>query len=163
MRLPLLVLPALLALGACATEPEPTSEADALDTVTAAPAAGLVADGAMARAAPAGGVSAAYLTIQNGDALPDTLVRAGTSAAGRVEIHRTAEDPDGLSTMTPVEGGLAVPAGATVTLEPGGLHVMLLDLQRDLVDGDTLSLDLEFSSGTRRTVLAPVRAVNGAR
>ncbi len=163
MRLPLLVLPALLALGACATEPEPTSETDTLDTATAAPAAGLVADGAMVRAAPAGGVSAAYLTIQNGDAITDTLVRAQTSAAGRVEIHRTAEGPDGLSAMTPVEGGLAVPAGETVMLEPGGLHVMLLDLQRDLVDGDTLSLDLEFSSGTRRTVLAPVRAITGAQ
>ena len=163
MRLSLVALPALLALGACATEPEPTAEADALDTVTVAPAEGLVAEGAMVRAAPAGGVSAAYMTLQNGDALPDTLVAARTDAAGRVEIHRTAEGPDGMSTMTPVEGGLAVPAGQTVTLEPGGLHVMLLDLQRDLADGDTLDLELEFSSGATRAVRAPVRGIAGGQ
>ena len=160
MRLSLF-LPALV-LGACATEPEPTSEADALDTVTSVPAAVRVADGAMVRSAPAGGVSAAYVTLDGG-ATADTLLRARTDAAGRVEIHRTEEGPDGLSTMTPVEGGLAVPAGETVTMEPGGLHVMLLDLRRDLADGDSLTLDLEFSSGATRAVRAPIRGIRSGQ
>ena len=153
----LLALPLALALAACADDatPEPTATPD---PTPAAPAAGLVADGAYARSAPAGGVSAVYLTLQNGTSAADTLLAAVTVAAGRVEIHQTQDVGDGLSGMVPVEGGLAVPAGGTVTMEPGGLHVMLLDLQRELAAGDTLDVELQFSSGDRRTVRAPVRA-----
>lgn len=158
-----LALGLTLALAACGGDPTPApADGPAVDAPRDAPAAAAttfdVTD-AFARAAPAGGVSAAYMTLANGTAAADTLVAAQTDAAGRVEIHQTGDVGDGLSGMTPVEGGLPVPAGETVTLAPGGYHVMLLDLQRDLVEGDSLDVTLEFTG--RGTVQArmPVRGV----
>ena len=135
--------------------PEPTATPE---TTASGSVAGLVAEDAYARAAPAGGVSAVYMALRNGTAVPDTLLSARTDAASRVEIHRTEVGADGLSAMTPVEGGLAVPADDTVRLEPGGLHVMLLDLQRDLGVGDTLDVEVEFAGQGPRVLRVPVRA-----
>lgn len=145
-----------LVLTACG---DTSTDAPVAETpVATAPTAGLMTDGAYARAAPSGGVSAVYLTIQNG-AQADTLVSAQSDAAGRVEIHRTQDVGEGLSGMVPVEGGLAMAAGETVTMEPGGLHVMLLDLQRDLAEGDTLNVTLDFAGTGARTVRAPIRGM----
>ncbi|WP_420455274.1 copper chaperone PCu(A)C [Rubrivirga sp.] len=153
-----------LALAACAGDPEPTAvddqvlpDSDPFALDASATAFGLSEP--YARAAPAGGVSAMFARIENPTGDADTLVAARTDAAGRVEIHRTQENAEGLSEMVPVEGGLTVPAGETVALEPGGLHVMLLDLQRDLVAGDTLDVELEFAGRGAVTVRAPVRGL----
>ncbi len=90
---------------------------------------GLVsASQAWVRAAPAGGTSAAYVTITNGTLSDDALVGASTPAAGSATLHLTST-ADGMVGMHPVDL-VAVPAGKTVTLEPGGYHVMLMDLTR---------------------------------
>ena len=54
--------------------------------------------------------------------------------------------------------GVPIPAGETVTLEPGGLHVMLIELATDLEDGDSFEVDLEFAEAGTRTVTATVTA-----
>ena len=161
-----LIAPLALALAACGSEGAPdapdTGFADDQTNESLAPVATADALGLndpFARAAPAGGVSAVFLQIENATALDETLVAARTDAAGRVEIHRTQEGAGGLSEMVEVEGGLLVPAGETVTLEPGGLHVMLLDLQRDLAEGDTLDVEMEFSSRGTVTARVPVRGL----
>ncbi len=159
--LPLLTL--ALAAAACADAPDP----DVPDSPTADPpitdevvsANFLALTDPYVRAAPAGGVSAMFARIENGTAGPDTLVAARTEAAGRVEIHQTRQSADGLSEMAPVEGGLPVPAGGAVALEPGGLHVMLLDLQRDLAVGDTVEVALTFSERGPMAVRVPVRGL----
>ena len=92
---------------------------------TAAPDGALVVRDAWVRAADEGGLSAAYLTIANGSAADDALV--GVSApdlATSVSLHETTTGDDGMTGMhhTP---SIAVPAGGTVALEPGGYHVML--------------------------------------
>ena len=152
-----LALALTISLAACggdsAPAGSPPADAPAAATTT------LDARDPFARAAPAGGVSAVYMTLANGTTAPDTLVAARTDAAGRVEIHETRDVGDGLSGMVPVEGGLPVPAGATVALAPGGYHVMLLDLQRDLAEGDTLDVALEFAGRGVVAVRAPVRGV----
>jgi len=53
---------------------------------------------------------------------------------------------------------IAVPAGTTVTLEPGGLHIMLLDLAAPLTAGQTFDMTLEFASGERLVVPVSVRS-----
>jgi len=153
-----------LTLSACGGgDAEPDSVLDTTtgddDAVMSANFFGL--DNAYARAAPAGGTSAVYLDLVNDTADDVTLLSASTDAAGVVEIHRTEPGADGLSAMTPVEGGLDVAAGETVSLEPGGLHIMLLDLQRDLADGDTVTLELQFEGRDALTVQAPVRGLDG--
>jgi copper(I)-binding protein len=53
---------------------------------------------------------------------------------------------------------IAVPAGATVALEPGGLHLMLIDLAKPLVAGESFTMTLTFSSGAELTVPFEVRS-----
>ena len=154
-----LLLLALIPLAACASDPEPAVEPDRQLGAEVAAADVFSLNDPFVRAAPAGGVSALFLDVENPTGDADTLLAARTDAAGRVEIHRTQETADGLSEMVEVEGGLAVPAGETVSLEPGGLHVMLLDVQRDLVEGDSLDVELEFSGRGTLGVRAPIRGL----
>ena len=59
--------------------------------------------------------------------------------------------------MRPLADGLDIPANESVTLEPGGFHLMLMDLQESLVAGETVSLTLTFESGKEITVDAEIR------
>ena len=108
-------------------------------------------------AATGGGVSAAYMTLTNGGGASDTLVSASTDAAAVVELHTSEMDAEGVMRMRPLTDGLEVPADGSVTLEPGGNHIMLMDLQRDLNPGETVTLTLTFSSGKTLTVEAEIR------
>ena len=106
------------------------------------------------------GPSAVYMVLENRGAAADRLVAARTDAAGTVEIHETQMD-GGVMRMRPLENGLEIPAGGRVTLEPGGYHIMLLDLPRDLLPGEAIALTLVFESGLELVVGAPVRAMVG--
>ncbi len=100
-----------------------------------------------------GGVSAAYLHLINlGE--PDRLISAATDAAGLVEIHEMLMS-DGVMRMNPIDG-IDLPTNESVVLEPGGLHIMLMDLQRPLVPGEALTLTLTFESGTTLTIAVPI-------
>lgn len=92
------------------------------------------------------------------------LVEVRSSAAGIVEIHEMAMVKDVMK-MRAVDV-LALPAGKTVELKPGGYHVMLMDLKGQMKDGDTVALTLvvEGSDGKRQNVevQAPVRPLNAA-
>ena len=46
--------------------------------------------------------------------------------------------------MRPVEGGLEILPGQTVTLKPGGLHMMLIDLKHPLEAGGAMKATLKF-------------------
>lgn len=91
------------------------------------------------------------------------LVGAASPVAGLVEIHEMRMQ-DNVMRMRAV-AGIDLPAGKTVELRPGGLHVMLMDLKRPLQEGDTvpLTLTIEAKDGTRSTLelQAPVRALTG--
>ena len=102
--------------------------------------------------------TAAYATIANRGAGADRLL-AVTSPAAAASLH-SSSTIGGVARMRPLTDGLAVPAGATVKLEPAGAHVMLTGLARPLAAGDRIALTLRFErSGT---VEVPVRIVEGA-
>lgn len=103
-----------------------------------------------------GAVSAAYMAIRNTGGAADRLIGGTTDAANIVEIH-TVEMEGDVMRMRPLADGLEIPAGESVTLQPGGFHVMLMDLQQDLVDGDTLALTLNFESGKQIEIQAEIR------
>ena len=80
----------------------------------------------------------------------DTLVAAHTPAAARVEFHRTSFEA-GMARMRPA-GALVVGPKATLTAEPGGLHLMLVDLKSPLVAGSLVPLILQFEGAGEITV-----------
>jgi periplasmic copper chaperone A len=112
---------------------------------------------AWARATPgAAKVGAAYLTVRAPAA--DKLVGATSPVAGRVEFH-THADENGVMTMREVAGGVDLPAGRTVELNPGGVHLMLLDLKRPLKEGESFPLTLAFEKAGKREVTVQVEKV----
>lgn len=102
-----------------------------------------------------GQTTAAYLTLVNTLPHDERLIGARAEGAGAVEIHETTMQGE-MMHMAPVSG-VDVAAGASVALAPGGLHLMLLDLDRALVPDDTVVLTLIFESGLELLVEAPVR------
>ncbi|MEM9602516.1 MAG: copper chaperone PCu(A)C [Pseudomonadota bacterium] len=115
----------------------------------------MVHEGWVREMPPGTQVAAAYFSVHNPGDRDRHLVGADTAAAQRVELH-TVEHADGTMRMRQVNG-IAVPAGGTAILEPGGLHVMLLGVDTRLVAGDSVTLNLRFANGTSRAVVLPVQ------
>jgi copper(I)-binding protein len=109
------------------------------------PAGTLSVGDAWARPAQAGDNSAAYFIIQNPTGQEDLLLGASSAVAEHVEIHRSAMSADNTMSMHPQEN-VPVPANGQVAFEPGGLHVMLIQLTDDLEEGATFPLRLQFQS-----------------
>ncbi|MFZ5918764.1 MAG: copper chaperone PCu(A)C [Chloroflexota bacterium] len=103
-------------------------------------------EGAWARPSPKmAGAGAAYMILKNSGSEADKLVSASTTASKVVELHESFMDENNVMKMRPVEGGaIEVPAGGSVELKPGGLHIMLIDLIEPLQSGQTVPLTLEF-------------------
>lgn len=119
-------------------------------------------EGAWARATvPQQKSSGAYLRITAAQAA--ALVEVRTPVAGSSEIHEMSMVGD-VMRMRAIER-LDLPAGKAVALEPGGYHVMLLDLKRQLKAGDVvpLTLVIEDKDKKRQTVdvQATVRPASG--
>jgi len=87
--------------------------------------------------------SAAYFTIENQSAMPIVLASVTSPIAGKAEIHRTVIEND-VARMEPMEDGVEIAPGETFNFEPGGYHIMLLDLVKDLQTGDYFALTLHF-------------------
>jgi copper(I)-binding protein len=97
-----------------------------------------------------------YLTITNDGDADDALLGGATDRAQRVEVHQMTVENQ-VARMQPVDGPLPIPAGETVSLEPGGLHMMLVNLTDDNVVGDVFELTLEFEQAGEVTIEVPVR------
>jgi len=100
-------------------------------------------------------VSAVYMVIHNEGAQTDRLVRAESDVSEVVELHQTKME-GGMMKMEPVQA-IDVPAGSQVELKPGGLHVMLIGLKRELAVGDRLTVTLYFERAGDLQVQAEVR------
>ena len=101
----------------------------------------LTIDRARVGATPAGADAAAYFDIRAGG--DDRLTGAAVAVAARTSLHEM-RDVDGGGIMTPVDV-VDLPAGVVVRFEPFGDHVMLEDLERDLLSGDTVTITLTFA------------------
>jgi copper(I)-binding protein len=98
----------------------------------------------------------AYLSIRNDGSQEDTLISAHTPVAARVEFHRTII-AQGMARMRPADD-LRIAPGATLTAEPGGLHLMLVDLKAPLSAGTAIPLSLRFERAGEITVSVRVEA-----
>lgn len=104
---------------------------------------------------PARPIASAFMTIINTSDNAITLVGARSEAAEVVEIH-DMQTVDGVMKMRML-GSLEIPANSSVKLEPGGLHLMMIRLTRELKAGDEVEIELEDDSGTLIKVTASVR------
>ena len=111
--------------------------------VTHARAEGIqVSDGWARASIGPGSNSAAYLTLTTDGDDPDRLIAAATPLAERAELHDHIME-DGIARMRPVDAIDVVP-GEAVSLEPGGLHIMLMGLKKKLEPGMALPVTLSF-------------------
>lgn len=142
-------LSAMLLLGACET------------SVTTPPDVALRVEVDDAWVRPVSGAdttrvnSAAYFTLANQSADTLRLLGARSEVAARTEIHETTME-DGVVRMRPVQHVVLAPRGRQA-FEPGGLHLMLVDLQRDLAAGESLSITFQFDDGTEEVAPFLVR------
>ena len=90
-----------------------------------------------------GGMTAVYGTITNNTGEDVVLVGGSTAVAGVVEVHEMAMI-GGEMKMQEIDGGLLIPAGKSVSLEPGGDHLMLMMLKSDVVAGGTIEVTFDF-------------------
>lgn len=102
--------------------------------------------------------AAGFLTISNTSGADDRLLSASSPRAAQIEVHEMGMDGS-MTTMRPVKNGIAVPAGATVTLNPSGNHLMFVGLSSPLGIGDTVPVTLTFEKAGAVQVELPVRTM----
>jgi periplasmic copper chaperone A len=137
MRLPAL---ALLCLGVTACQDAAAPSVEVSDAVC--------------RPTPNGrDLTGCYMTLAA--ATDDRLVSVSTDAAGKAEIHEMST-AGGVMTMAEMTDGLPLPAGEVTALQPGGNHIMLMQVTAPLAEGDTVDLALTFADAAPVTVSARV-------
>lgn len=97
-------------------------------------------------------VGGGYMTIENTTNKADTLLEVRVDTIPRIELHRSETDENGVARMIKQEG-IEIPAGETVMLQPGGLHVMFMELGGDPFElGEEISATLVFENAGEMTV-----------
>jgi periplasmic copper chaperone A len=111
------------------------------------------------RTTPGGAkVGAGYMTIVNKGTAADRLVSASSSAADKVEINEMSMQ-DNVMKMRELAGGLPIEAGKSVSLAPGGYHLMLMGLKAPLKQGDKVPVTLTFAKAGKVEVTLDVRGI----
>lgn len=143
----LLISLSLIACGAAAGDPPPAQKGASGEPEI------LVSEPFARASVPNGAV---YMTLTNSGGSDDALLSAETDVAEAVELHESMMDENDVMRMSPIEN-VKVPAGSSATLEPGGKHVMLINLQQQLSPGDMFSLTLNFERSGAKTIEVEVR------
>jgi copper(I)-binding protein len=116
----------------------------------------VVAD-AWVRATPNGApTAAAYLSITNKGSAPDRLLGGETPAARTVQVHEMSM-ANGVMHMGEVKGGAVIAPGATLKLQPGGWHLMLIGLKAPLAAGAKVPVTLRFEKAGLVKLTLPVK------
>lgn len=115
------------------------------------------------RATPGGAkIGGGYLTITNNGTAPDRLTGVSVSVAGHGEIHEMKMD-GGVMTMRPLANGIEIMPGQTIKLEPGGYHLMFMDLKEPLKEGTMVKGQLQFEKAGKVDVEFKVDAIGATR
>jgi copper(I)-binding protein len=157
-RLRLLVLLVMVTVAACGA---PAGSSIEIEDVWARPAMAMKettesSEGGAGMGQPMPGTGAVFMLLRNRGLEADRLVGGQTDVANVVEIHETVMEGEVMK-MQMLTNGLEVPAKGEVLLKPGGYHIMLIGMQRDLAVGDTFTLELQFEKSGILTVEPEVR------
>ena len=147
-----------LALGSVAAQDDDTmDDSDAMDPMEQMEPGISVRDAWTRESMMVDLAGAAYMVIHNNTDADDALVGATSSAANVVEIHQSSMDEEGAMAMAQVQE-VPIPAHADAVLEPGGYHIMLIELAEPLGQGQEIEVTLEFATAEPQTVMVPVQA-----
>lgn len=119
--------------------------------------AGIEAHDVWARAANKDGNGAIYMVLHNHSNRSDELVGATSDVAKVLELHKSEVNDQGVMMMIK-QDAIPLPANGEVNLEPGGYHIMLMGITKDLKEGDTFQVVLKFRSHPDLPLQVTVRA-----
>lgn len=133
----------------------------AADNATAdEPATGLTVEDAWIVTAEEGMTAAFAVLGNNSDG--DVVIESAECDLSRVELHEMTTSDGGDMVMREKQAGFTIAAGQTHTLEPGGDHLMLMDLTEPIVAGDEVEITLHLSDGDPVTFTAVAKDHAGA-
>ena len=116
------------------------------------------------RAVPVAGMNAAgYMKIMNKGDKAVTLTQFVSSASAKTSLHETVKKGD-MASMRALPEGITIPAKGNISLQPGGLHLMLLKIKAPLVEGDEIPVTLKFDSGIElaaKLMVKPIGTTDG--
>jgi hypothetical protein len=99
-----------------------------------------------------------YVTIKNAGTVADKLIGAKSEACGKLEFHETVDKGGGMMEMQPIAGQMIeIPAGGTVDLKPGGMHMMCMMKKADFATGTKLPLTLVFEKSGEMKLEAEIK------
>lgn len=154
---------ALLALTGCATTEAPAGGTTQEEVTTQATEADAVSIAeTWVKAAEPGTMTAAFGTLENSSDADVTVVSAESSVSPMLELHETVTTDTGQMVMRQVEGGFVIPAGDHLHLEPGGNHIMIMELPEAVKAGDEVTFTLTFSDGSTLEFSAIAKDYAGA-
>jgi copper(I)-binding protein len=105
-------------------------------------------------------VAGGFMKIENKGNGADQLVSASSPVAGEVQLHEMAMEGNVMK-MRQVKD-IAVPAGGSVELKPGGLHLMFMNIKAPLAAGESVPVKLKFAKAGEVEVKMPVNAMGQA-
>lgn len=107
---------------------------------------------------PAAKTGGGFLSIRNNGAEDDRLMRMRSPAAGRMELHNMSMQ-DNVMVMREITEGLVVPAGESVHLAPGGMHMMFLQVETPFIEGTKVDVTLTFEKAGDVTMALSVAGI----
>ncbi|CUX32831.1 MULTISPECIES: copper chaperone PCu(A)C [Agrobacterium] len=119
-----------------------------------------VSEGTTKAMLPGQPVGGGYVTIKNTGDSDDKLIGVESSSAGRAEIHEMAMVNDVMK-MRKLDDGIVIPAGQTVELKPGGLHMMFFDVKKPFAEGDKVPVTLIFEKAGKVEIVLSAGAAKG--
>ncbi|HEX5331252.1 MAG TPA: copper chaperone PCu(A)C [Cellulomonas sp.] len=152
----------VLALSACAGDSPGATDAPASASASRGTSTATLSVTDPWAKATDSGMTAAFGTLVNDGDTDIHITSASSTAAAKVELHEMAADASGQMVMRPKESGFVVPAGGSLELMPGGLHLMLVGLTAPVKPGDDVPVTLSADDGSTYELMASARSYSGA-
>ena len=142
------------ALVACANDSTSSSGESAPAVTVEQPVVRATDDMSMKNPETGKYMTGSFMTLTNSTNEDRTLIGGISDSAGLIEIHEVIDGE-----MKAMPDGLVVPANGSVKLRMGGYHVMLMELNNELIPGDEVSVTLKFDDGSEVSYTAPVKEI----
>ena len=104
------------------------------------------------------GITALYFDIQNSGNTEDIIVSINTPFSEKAEIHNSVIDDDGTAKMVKIEE-VTIATGDKIRFAPGGMHVMLIGLSKDINAGEEYEFNIIFQKEGKKTLKAKVKGL----